>query len=177
LPPIATLDLEQAQYYFLSGYTAKIAGTEKGVTEPQPNFSTCFGAPFMVMDPTVYSGMLGEKLRRHGSRVWLINTGWTGGPYGIGHRIDIAATRAIVRAALNGDLEGIPTRRDPIFGLEVPERVPDVPNEILTPRETWSDPAAYERQARKLASMFEENFSTNFGGQVSREIEAAGPHR
>jgi phosphoenolpyruvate carboxykinase (ATP) len=176
LPPIAKLTSEQAQYYFLSGYTAKVAGTEKGVTEPQPNFSTCFGAPFMVMHPTVYARMLGEKLARHGSQVWLVNTGWTGGPYGLGHRIDIAGTRAMVHAALNGELDSAPTRRDPIFGLDVPEHVPGVPDTMLTPRATWSDLATYDRQARKLAGMFEENFSANFASQVSPEITAAGPH-
>jgi phosphoenolpyruvate carboxykinase (ATP) len=177
LPPIARLDRAQAEYYFLSGYTAKVAGTEKGITEPQPNFSTCFGAPFMVMHPTVYSRMLGERLARHGSAVWLINTGWTGGPHGVGHRIDIAGTRAMVRAALNGELDDVPMRRDPIFGLDVPQHVHGVPDEILDPRGTWSDPDAYESQARKLAVMFEENFTTNFAAHVAPEIAAAGPHR
>jgi phosphoenolpyruvate carboxykinase (ATP) len=177
LPPIASLTPEQAQYYFLSGYTAKVAGTEKGITEPQPNFSTCFGAPFMVMHPTVYSSMLGDKLAKHRSNVWLINTGWTGGPYGTGSRIDIASTRAIVRAALDGKLEGVPTRRDAIFGLDVPQHVPGVPDSLLDPRATWADQAAYERQARKLAAMFEENFSNEFNGHVSTEIASAGPHR
>ena len=175
LPPIARLNKEQAQYYFLSGYTAKVAGTEKGVTEPQPNFSTCFGAPFMVMHPTVYSRMLGEKLTRHGSKVWLVNTGWTGGPYGTGHRIDIASTRAMVRAALNGELDDVPCRCEPIFGLDVPERVPGVEDQILRPRDTWPNAEAYERQARRLASMFTENFSNNFAGHVSKEIAEAGP--
>lgn len=176
LPPIARLDAAAAQYYFLSGYTAKVAGTEKGVTEPQPNFSTCFGAPFMVMHPTVYSRMLGERLARHGSQVWLVNTGWTGGPYGVGHRIDIAATRAMVRAALTGALRDVRTRREPIFGLAVPETVPGVDDAVLRPRETWSDPDAYDRQARALAAMFEENFTANFAAHVSHEISAAGPH-
>jgi phosphoenolpyruvate carboxykinase (ATP) len=176
LPPIARLSREQAEYYFLSGYTAKVAGTEKGVTEPLPNFSTCFGAPFMVMHPTVYSRMLGERLERHGSAVWLINTGWTGGPYGVGHRIDIAGTRAMVRAALNGELDDAPMRRDPIFGLDVPRHVPGVPDEVLDPRGTWTDHDAYEAQARKLAAMFEENFTANFAGHVSPAIAAAGPH-
>jgi phosphoenolpyruvate carboxykinase (ATP) len=176
LPPIARLSREQAEYYFLSGYTAKVAGTEKGVTEPLPNFSTCFGAPFMVMHPTVYSRMLGERLEQHGSAVWLINTGWTGGPYGVGHRIDIAGTRAMVRAALNGELDDAPMRRDPIFRLDVPRHVPGVPAEVLDPRGTWTDHDAYEAQARKLAAMFEENFTANFAGHVSPAIAAAGPH-
>ncbi len=175
LPPIARLSRDQALYYFLSGYTAKVAGTEKGVNEPQPNFSTCFAAPFLVWHPTVYARMLGERLDQHGSDVWLINTGWTGGPYGTGSRINIDDTRAIVRAALCGDLRGVPTYRDEIFGLQVPEQVPGVPDEILRPKSTWQDTDAYERQARKLASMFADNFKTNFSDYVSANIEAAGP--
>jgi phosphoenolpyruvate carboxykinase (ATP) len=175
LPPIAKLTPEQAQYYFLSGYTAKVAGTEKGVTEPQPNFSTCFGAPFMVWHPTVYARMLGEKLQRHRSHVWLINTGWTGGGYGTGSRIDIEDTRTMVRAALNGDLADVPTYRDEFFGLHVPETVPGVADEILRPRGTWQDQDGYDRQARTLAAMFAENFETNFAGSVSDRIAAAGP--
>jgi len=175
LPPIARLSLEQAQYYFLSGYTAKVAGTEKGVTEPEPNFSTCFAAPFLVWPPTTYARMLRERLEAHGSSVWLINTGWTGGPYGTGHRIDIAATRAMVHAALNGDLNGVPTVTDPVFGLAVPERIPDVSAATLRPRETWQDPEAYDRQARKLAAMFEENFARNLRGLVPAGVAAAGP--
>jgi phosphoenolpyruvate carboxykinase (ATP) len=175
LPPIAKLTPEQAQYYFLSGYTAKVAGTEKGVTEPQPNFSTCFGAPFMVWHPTVYARMLGEKLERHGSNVWLINTGWTGGGYGTGSRIDIEDTRTMVRAALNGELANVPTYRDEVFGLYVPETVPDVSDEVLYPRRTWQDKDGYDRQARRLAAMFAENFETNFTGSVDPGIAAAGP--
>lgn len=175
LPPIARLTPEQAQYYFLSGYTAKVAGTEKGVTEPQPNFSTCFAAPFLVWPPTTYARMLGEKLKKHGSRVWLINTGWTGGAYGTGSRIDIAATRAMVRAALNGELHDVPTRTDEYFGLHVPELVLGVPEGILQPRSTWQDSDGYDRQAHKLAAMFAENFRLNFGNQVAAEITAAGP--
>jgi len=175
LPPIARLSRDQALYYFLSGYTAKVAGTEKGVNEPQPNFSTCFAAPFLVWHPTVYARMLGERLDQHGSDVWLINTGWTGGAYGTGSRIDIDDTRAMVRAALCGDLRGVPTYCDEIFGLQVPEHVPGVPDEILRPKSTWQDTDAYERQARKLASMFADNFKTNFSGYVAANIEAAGP--
>lgn len=175
LPPIARLSPEQAQYYFLSGYTAKVAGTEKGITEPQPNFSTCFGAPFMVWHPTVYARMLGERLARHGSTVWLINTGWTGGAYGTGSRIGIEDTRAMVRAALGGHLSDTPTYRDEYFGLQVPVSVPGVADEVLRPRDTWQDTDAYERQARKLATMFADNFRANFSEHVSAEIAAAGP--
>jgi phosphoenolpyruvate carboxykinase (ATP) len=176
LPPVAKLTPDQAQYYFLSGYTAKVAGTEKGVHEPQPNFSTCFSAPFLVLPPTTYARMLGEKLARHGSNVWLINTGWTGGPYGVGNRIDIAHTRAIVHAALNGSLDTVPLSRDEFFGLSVPEHVPSVEDAILHPRDTWPDGDAYDRQARMLADMFAENFVKNFAGRVPRSVEGAGPH-
>jgi phosphoenolpyruvate carboxykinase (ATP) len=175
LPPIARLSSAQAQYYFLSGYTAKLGGTEKGITEPQPNFSTCFGAPFMVLPPTTYADMLGEKLHRHGTAVWLVNTGWTGGAYGTGSRIDIEETRNMVRAALNGDLDKVPTSRDETFGLDVPQHVQGVADVTLHPRETWQDREGYDRQARRLSGMFAENFASSFGGQVSAEIEAAGP--
>jgi phosphoenolpyruvate carboxykinase (ATP) len=175
LPPIARLSREQAQYYFLSGYTAKIAGTEKGVTEPEPNFSTCFAAPFLALPPVRYARMLGERLERHGSRVWLINTGWTGGPYGTGSRINIADTRTIVRAVLTGVLDSVPTYRDETFGLDVPQHVPGVPDEVLHPRQTWQDQAGYDVQARRLAQLFRENFETNFAGQVSEGIKASGP--
>jgi phosphoenolpyruvate carboxykinase (ATP) len=175
LPPVARLTRPQAQYYFLAGYTAKVAGTEKGVTEPQPNFSTCFGAPFLVLPPTTYARMLGERLDRHGSKVWLVNTGWTGGPYGTGSRINIDDTRRIVRAVLDGELDDVPPYEDRWFALQVPERVPGVPDAILRPRSTWQDGEAYDRQARKLASMFVQNFAQNFKGQVSSEVEAAGP--
>lgn len=175
LPPISRLTREQAQYYFLSGYTAKVAGTERGVTEPQPNFSTCFGAPFLVWPPTTYARMLGEKLDKHASTVWLVNTGWTGGPYGVGTRIQIDATRAMVRAALRGRLLDVPERVDEMFGLRVPEHVEGVPDDLLRPRNTWPDPDEYDRQARKLASLFTDNFSANFAGKVPTEVEAAGP--
>lgn len=174
LPPAARLTPAQAMYHFLSGYTAKVAGTEKGVTEPQATFSTCFGAPFMALSPTVYADLLGEKIAQHKVNVWLVNTGWSGGPYGVGHRMKIAHTRAMVNAALNGGLAGVPTKPDPIFGLAVPIACPGVPAEVLDPRQTWSDPAAYDAQARKLAGMFAENFKT-FAGQVSKEVGAAGP--
>lgn len=175
LPPVARLTNEQARYYFLSGYTAKVAGTEKGVTEPQPEFSTCFAAPFLVLPPTTYAAMLGEKLERYQSSVWLINTGWTGGPYGTGSRINIDDTRAIVRAALSGELERAPMYEDEIFGLHVPERVPGVSEEIMRPKTTWPDPGAYESQACKLAAMFAENFEKTFTGNVPKEVAGAGP--
>jgi phosphoenolpyruvate carboxykinase (ATP) len=174
LPPIARLTRDQAMYHFISGYTAKLAGTEVGVKEPQATFSTCFGAPFMPRHPGVYAQMLGQRLDHHDVPVWLVNTGWTGGPYGTGERMNITWTRQMVRAALNGALDGVATRTDPIFGVEVPEHCPDVPDEILWPRDTWADGAAYDRQARRLAEMFAENFR-GFEEGVSEEIRAAGP--
>jgi len=174
LPPIARLDRNQAMYHFISGYTAKLAGTEVGIKEPQATFSTCFGAPFMPRHPGVYAGMLGDRLDRHDVPVWLVNTGWTGGRYGVGERMNIAHTRQMVRAALNGRLEGVPTRTDPLFGVEVPEHCPDVPDDILWPRDTWQDKAAFDRQARKLAAMFIDNFK-QFEAGVAGEVRAAGP--
>jgi phosphoenolpyruvate carboxykinase (ATP) len=174
LPPIAKLTPEQAMYHFLSGYTAKVAGTEKGVTEPQATFSTCFGAPFMVLSPTVYANLLGQKIAQHQVNVWLVNTGWSGGPYGVGQRMKIAYTRAMVHAALDGSLADVPTRPDPVFGVAVPTTCPNVPTEVLDPRQTWNDPTAYDAQAHKLATMFIENFKT-FSDQVSPEVRAAGP--
>ncbi len=173
LPPIARLSREQAMYYFMSGYTAKVAGTERGVTEPQATFSSCFGAVFLVWHPAKYAEMLGKLIDTHGSRVWLVNTGWTGGPYGVGSRMKLAYTRAMVRALLDRGLDDIPFTRDPIFGLEVPAAVPNVPTEILNPRSTWQVPAAYDEQAAKLASMFRKNFE-KFGA-VDAAIVAAGP--
>ncbi|HEY3266938.1 MAG TPA: phosphoenolpyruvate carboxykinase [Armatimonadota bacterium] len=174
LPPIAKLSPAQAMYHFLSGYTAKVAGTETGVTEPQATFSTCFGAPFMVLDPTVYARLLGDNIRKHNTDVWLINTGWTGGPYGIGKRFRIEHTRAMVRAALDGALSDAPTVVDPFFGLCVPTSCPGVPAEVLNPRTTWEDKTAYDAQARKLAGMFAENFKA-FAAEASPEVAAAGP--
>ena len=174
LPPIAKLTPEQAMYYFLSGYTAKVAGTERGVTEPQATFSACFGAVFLVWHPTKYADMLGELLRTHGSQVWLVNTGWSGGAYGEGHRMKLSYTRAMVRAALGGTIASTPLVMDPIFGLRVPQEVQGVPSNVLDPRGTWADPAAYDTQAKKLASMFRENI-TKFGAAVAPEILAAGP--
>ncbi len=159
LPPIARLTPEQAMYYFLSGYTAKVAGTERGVTEPQATFSACFGAVFLVWHPTKYADMLGELLKTHGSKVWLVNTGWSGGAYGTGKRMKLAYTRSMVEAALSGALDETDMRTDPVFGLSVPAAIPDVPTEILDPRGTWFDPAAYDAQAKKLAGMFRDNFA------------------
>jgi len=174
LPPIARLDHAQALYHFLSGYTAKVAGTEKGVRDPQATFSTCFGAPFLPLPPARYAELLGDRLRRYRSRVWLVNTGWTGGPFGVGHRIPIAYTRAMIRAALSGALEGVGYREEHRFRLRVPERVPGVPPEILVPRNTWPDRRAYDEQARKLARMFAQNFE-RFARQVAPEVRQAGP--
>jgi phosphoenolpyruvate carboxykinase (ATP) len=175
LPPIARLTPEQAMYHFLSGYTSKLAGTEKGLgDEPQATFSTCFGAPFLPLHPSVYADLLGEKLQRHQTNVWLVNTGWTGGPYGVGERMSLPYTRAMVNAALNGELEGVPTTADPIFGLALPESCPDVPAEILNPRSTWQDPQAYDDQARKLAQQFKDNFA-QYAGHVPEGVVQAGP--
>src|SRR3954467_2623483 len=174
LPPIAKLTRDQAMYHFISGYTAKLAGTEVGIKEPSATFSTCFGAPFMPRHPGVYAKMLGERLDRHDVPVWLINTGWTGGPYGQGERMNITWTRQMVRAALNGALEDIETRTDPNFGFEVPTHCPDVPTEVLWPRDTWANKDAYDARARQLADMFVENFK-QFEGRVSDAVRAAGP--
>lgn len=161
-------------YHFLSGYTAKVAGTERGVTEPSATFSSCFGAPFLPLHPGVYAKMLGEKLAQHGTRVWLVNTGWTGGPHGVGSRMKLAHTRRMVAAALAGELDQATFRTDPVFGFAVPTEVPGVPAEVLTPRATWPDGAAYDAQAAKLAGMFRENFA-EFASQVPAEVVAAGP--
>jgi phosphoenolpyruvate carboxykinase (ATP) len=174
LPPIARLTPEAAMYHFLSGYTAKVAGTEKGVTEPSATFSTCFGAPFLPMAPGVYAAMLGERIARHQARVWLVNTGWSGGAYGTGSRMKIAYTRAMIRAALTGELDQVPQEADPFFGLAVPMACPDVPSGVLKPRDTWPNPADYDRQAAKLASMFVQNFET-FRADVPPGVVAAGP--
>jgi phosphoenolpyruvate carboxykinase (ATP) len=174
LPPIAKLTPEQAMYYFLSGYTAKVAGTERGVTEPQATFSACFGAVFLVWHPTKYAQMLGELLATHQSRVWLVNTGWTGGPYGVGSRMKLSLTRAMLSAAIGGGLDGASFATDPIFGLARPTSCPGVPDAVLDPRQTWSDGAAYDAQASKLAGMFRANI-TKFGDAVSAAILAAGP--
>jgi len=173
LPPIARLSRDQALYWFLSGFTAKLAGTEIGVKEPQPTFSACFGAPFLPQSPSVYAELLGERLDRHGANVWLVSTGWTGGPYGEGHRMPIAATRALLHAALSGELAGVEYQADPVFGFDVPVAVPGVQSSLLDPRLTWADPAAYDEKARELAQMFLENFERF--RDVSPGVAAAGP--
>jgi phosphoenolpyruvate carboxykinase (ATP) len=174
LPPVARLTPEAAMYHFLSGYTAKVAGTEKGVTEPKATFSTCFGAPFLPLNPNVYARMLGEKIAKHNARVWLVNTGWTGGPYGTGSRMKIAYTRAMINAALNGELDKGQFRKDPIFNIDVPTKVPGVPDGVLDPRSTWPSAEKYDEQAKKLAAMFVENFKT-FEGDVAPSVKTAGP--
>jgi phosphoenolpyruvate carboxykinase (ATP) len=174
LPPIARLSREQALFFFLSGYTSKLAGTELGVTEPQPTFSTCFGAPFWPQRPTVYAKLLGEKLDRHDATVWLINTGWTGGPFGEGHRMPIEATRALLGAVLSGELGAVEFRGDPVFGFQVPRRAPGVDESLLDPRSTWADPEAYDRKARELARMFADNFATKHA-DAPAQIAAAAP--
>jgi phosphoenolpyruvate carboxykinase (ATP) len=174
LPPIARLTPAGAMYHFLSGYTAKVAGTEKGVTAPKATFSTCFGAPFMALHPGVYAKLLGERIARHDARVWLVNTGWTGGPYGVGSRMPIAETRAMIRAALGGALEGVGHERDPVFNIDVPVECPGVPSARLRPRLAWTDPAAYDGAALRLARMFAESFRA-FRDEVAPDVVAAGP--
>jgi len=174
MPPLLRLSKEQAMYHFISGYTSKVAGTEAGVTEPQPVFSACFGAPFMPLHPTKYAEMLGKKMDEHGVNVWLVNTGWTGGPYGVGSRIKLKYTRAMISAALSGVLDNVGYRKHSIFGAEIPMTCPEVPSEILSARETWqNDPGFYEK-ANKLARMFNDNFK-QFESYASEEILAGGP--
>ena len=176
LPPISRLTADQAMYHFLSGYTARVAGTEKGMgSAPQATFSTCFGAPFMPRHPTVYAKLLGERIARHGAKCWLVNTGWSGGAYGVGQRMRIAHTRAMVRAALDGRLAEVATVRDPMFGLNVPSVCPDVPADVLQPRGAWADKAAYDTTAREVTRRFESNFK-QFEGLVSDQVKAAGIH-
>lgn len=175
LPPIARLTPQQAIYYFLSGYTSKLAGTEKGLgREPQATFSACFGAPFLPLHPSRYAELLRHRIERHASTVWLLNTGWTGGGYGVGERIRLAHTRAMVRAALSGELASVPQRQDPFFGLQVPAACPEVPEGVLNPRRTWQDPEAYDRQARRLGEQFARNAQT-FADVAPSEVIAAGP--
>jgi phosphoenolpyruvate carboxykinase (ATP) len=174
LPPIARLTPDGAMYHFLSGYTARVAGTEKGVTEPKEVFSTCFGAPFLPLNPNVYARMLGERIARHGAQVWLVNTGWTGGPYGVGSRMRIAHTRAMISAALGGALAGVGFARHPIFNIDVPTTCAGVPDAVLDPRGTWPDPAKYDEQATRLARMFVKNFQA-FEQDVAPSVVAAGP--
>lgn len=174
LPPISKLTPEQAMYHFISGYTAKVAGTERGVTEPQATFSACFGAPFMPLHPTVYAELLADKIREHDASVWLINTGWTGGPYGTGHRMKLEHTRQMLSEALNGNLDEVELEQDPVFGLAIPQNVEGIPDAVLVPRDTWEDTKAYDKKAERLAEMFRENFE-QFEDEASEEIIAAGP--
>ncbi len=174
LPPISRLTPAQAEYHFLSGYTAKVAGTERGVTEPQATFSACFGAPFMPLHPSVYGRLLAERLKASGASTWLLNTGWTGGAHGVGKRIDIASTRRLLSAALSGELDDVPMRIDPIFGLAVPRAVAGIDTRLLEPRKTWSDANAYDQQAEKLVGLFVANFA-KFGGDQSVLGSTAGP--
>ncbi len=174
LPPVSKLTPAQAMYHFISGYTAKVAGTEMGITEPQATFSSCFGAPFLVWHPTVYAELLAEKIRQHGTDVWLVNTGWSGGPYGVGKRMIIAHTRAIIDAIHNGTLRDAPTVTDPVFGLAIPQRCGEIPAAVLNPAESWADRAAYDDMAARLADLFATNF-TKYADQASDEVLAAGP--
>jgi phosphoenolpyruvate carboxykinase (ATP) len=175
MPPIARLTPEQAMYHFLSGYTAKVAGTEKGMgSSPTATFSTCFGAPFLVHPPTVYSKLLSDKIGKHKSKCWLVNTGWSGGPVGVGSRIRIAYSRAMVDAALSGALDDVELREDPIFGLSIPVSCPGVPSEVLDPRNTWPDKTAYEAKAKELVHLFKENFK-QFEADVSPDVKKSGP--
>ncbi|WP_169196833.1 phosphoenolpyruvate carboxykinase (ATP) [Devosia sp. MC1541] len=171
LPPLAKLTPEQAVYHFLSGYTAKVAGTERGVTEPQATFSACFGAPFMPLHPTVYGEMLADRLRSSGAQAWLLNTGWTGGGYGTGKRIDIASTRCLLTAALDGSLDDVEFRLDPMFGFAVPTALEGIDSKLLDPRQTWADTDAYDTQATKLVALFQKNFE-KFGAEADA---GAGP--
>jgi phosphoenolpyruvate carboxykinase (ATP) len=175
LPPISKLTPEQAMYHFLSGYTAKLAGTEAGVgSEPQPNFSTCFGSPFLPLAPKVYAEMLGKRLKEHGAQVWLVNTGWSGGAYGTGKRMSLPYTRAMVRAAVNGDLKNAEFETEPTFGFSIPKAVAGVPSDILNPRNTWADKAAYDKQATDLADKFAKNIEKF---DVPANVKAAGPKK
>ncbi|NNK62376.1 MAG: phosphoenolpyruvate carboxykinase (ATP) [Gemmatimonadetes bacterium] len=174
LPPVSKLTPAQAMYQFISGYTAKVAGTEIGITEPKPDFSACYGAAFLSLHPTVYAELLAEKIRKHDVNVWLVNTGWTGGGYGVGKRFKLGYTRAIIDAILDGSLDGANYHEDAVFGLAMPDAVPGVPSEVLDPRNTWADKDAYDQAAAKVAGMFVENFE-QFADEASDEILSAAP--
>jgi len=174
LPPVSKLDPKQAMYHFISGYTAKVAGTEVGVVDPEATFSACFGGPFLAWHPIKYAELLAERLEKHGAQTWLVNTGWTGGPFGVGKRMKLSLTRAMVDAIHDGSLAKVETRVDPIFGFEVPTSCPNVPAEVLDPRATWKDGAAYDEMARKLAHLFMKNFE-KYADQAGPEVLAAGP--
>ncbi len=174
LPPISKLEKGQAMYHFISGYTAKVAGTEAGVTEPQTAFSACFGAPFLPLHPTQYAEMLGKKMDEHQVNVWLVNTGWSGGAYGEGSRIKLKYTRAMITAALNGKLETVEFKKHPVFGVAMPTSCPEVPSEILDPRNTWKDKEAYDAKASKLAQSFIKNFE-KYAEYANDEIMSGAP--
>ena len=174
LPPISRLSKEAAMYHFVTGFTSKVAGTERGITEPVPTFSTLFGEPFMPMDPNVYANMLGEKIEKYDTKVYLVNTGWTGGPYGTGERMKLKYTRAMITAALNGDLEKAEFVHDDLFNLDIPQSCPNAPDSVMNPRETWEDKAAYDEMAKKLAGMFSKNFAEKYPNMDKAIIEA-GP--
>ncbi|MFC2662601.1 MAG: phosphoenolpyruvate carboxykinase (ATP), partial [Eubacterium sp.] len=174
LPPISRLSKEAAMYHFVTGFTSKVAGTERGITEPVPTFSTLFGQPFMPLDPNVYAKMLGEKIEKYQTRVYLINTGWTGGSYGTGSRMKLRYTRAMVTAALNGEIENAEFKHDDLFNLDIPQSCKDVPSEVMNPRDTWEDKDAYDQTARRLAGMFKRNFDENYP-DMDKEIAEAGP--
>ncbi|MGB1318263.1 MAG: phosphoenolpyruvate carboxykinase (ATP), partial [Flavobacteriales bacterium] len=175
LPPISKLTAGQAMYHFISGYTAKVAGTEVGVTEPQETFSACFGAAFLPLHPTKYAELLGEKMKEHSVNVWLINTGWSGGAYGVGNRMKLGYTRAMITAAMNGELDNVSFENHPVFGLAVPQTCPEVPNELLNPKDTWADKNAYDTTAEKLAKSFVKNFE-KYADNANAEIMAAAPN-
>ena len=174
LPPISILEDEQIMYHFISGYTSKLAGTERGIKEPQATFSACFGEPFLPLSPLAYAEMLKDRVNKHGARVYLINTGWSGGPYGVGQRMSLKYTRRMVTAALSGELDDVPVRLDPVFGFKVPLSCPDVPSELLDPKKTWADAEAYDAKARELAKAFQDNFQAKYAG-LALEVRAAGP--
>jgi phosphoenolpyruvate carboxykinase (ATP) len=174
LPPISRLTPEQAMYHFLSGYTAKVAGTEVGISEPTATFSACFGAPFMPLHQSFYGELLGEKIRQHKVRCWLINTGWSGGPYGVGERMDIHHTRAMLNAAIHGELDDVPMEKDPIFQVSIPKHCPGIPDEMLQPASAWQDADAYQQKARELAKLFQENFR-HLADEAGQDISNAGP--
>ncbi len=174
LPPISILEDEQIMYHFISGYTSKLAGTERGVKQPEATFSACFGEPFLPLSPLAYAAMLKERVNQYGAKVFLINTGWSGGPYGVGERISLKHTRHIVTTALSGELDDVETRLDPIFGFRVPTTCPGVPNEILDPKQTWKDPEAYDAKAKELARAFQDNFKNKYAN-LAPEVRQAGP--
>ena len=174
LPPISRLGADAAMYHFVTGFTAKVAGTERGITEPVPTFSTLFGQPFMPLDPSVYANMLGDRIEKYNTKVYLVNTGWSGGPYGVGSRMKLRYTRAMITAALNGELDSVEYKHDEVFNVDVPQSCTNVPAELMNPRDTWEDKAAYDAQANKLAKMFADNFEAKYPN-MPKNIVAAGP--